>query len=173
MTKKLDEKLFKLQGEIGTIKKDSTNPHFKNSYFDINKLIETIQPLLQSNGLLLTQPIFDNTQYSRITDVESGSFVESGIQLPNEMNPQKMGSAITYYRRYTLTSLLALQAEDDDANAAAGHTVKGNATDKDFEWLNEGTDAFQKAKQYIQNGGSIAGIRKKYRVSKETAAKLC
>jgi hypothetical protein len=119
MSKTLNQKLFKLQGEIGTIKKDSTNPHFKNSYFDINKLIETIQPLLQSNGLLLTQPIFDNTQYSRITDVESGEFVESGIQLPNEMNPQKMGSAITYYRRYTLTSLLALQAEDDDGNAAA------------------------------------------------------
>jgi len=173
MSKTLNQKLFKLQGEIGTIKKDSTNPHFKNSYFDINKLIETIQPLLQSNGLLLTQPILNGIQYSRITDVESGAFVESGIQLPNEINPQKMGSASSYYRRYSLVGLLALQGEDDDANAAAGHTVKGNATDKDFAWLNEGTEEFEKAKEYIQNGGSIADIRKKYRVSKETASKLC
>jgi hypothetical protein len=36
--------------------------------------------------------------------------------LPNLQDPQKLGSAITYYRRYTLQSLLGLQAEDDDGN---------------------------------------------------------
>jgi hypothetical protein len=123
MENKIAQKLFKLQGEIGTIKKDSTNPHFKNSYFDINKLIETIQPLLQSNGLLLTQPILNGIQYSRITDVESGAFVESGIQLPNEINPQKMGSASSYYRRYSLVGLLALQGEDDDGNKASSKRI--------------------------------------------------
>jgi hypothetical protein len=37
--------------------------------------------------------------------------------LPNLQDPQKLGSAITY-RRYTLQSLLGLQAEDDDGNKA-------------------------------------------------------
>jgi hypothetical protein len=35
-----------------------------------------------------------------------------------------MGSAITYYRRYTLQSLLALQAEDDDGNGATKQVKK-------------------------------------------------
>ena len=45
--------------------------------------------------------------------------VESSIQLTQFNDPQKLGSAITYYRRYTLQSLLGLQAEDDDANKAS------------------------------------------------------
>ena len=40
------------------------------------------------------------------------------INLPEISDPQKLGSAITYFRRYTLQSLLALQAEDDDGNKA-------------------------------------------------------
>jgi hypothetical protein len=40
------------------------------------------------------------------------------MSLPNIQDPQKLGSAITYYRRYTLQSLLGLQAEDDDGNTA-------------------------------------------------------
>jgi len=45
------------------------------------------------------------------------------MRLPEIQDPQKVGSAVTYYRRYTLQSLLSLQAEDDDANSASA-TVK-------------------------------------------------
>jgi hypothetical protein len=45
------------------------------------------------------------------------------MRLPEIQDPQKIGSAVTYYRRYTLQSLLSLQAEDDDANSASA-TVK-------------------------------------------------
>ena len=41
------------------------------------------------------------------------------MELPNLQDPQKLGSAITYFRRYTLQSLLGLQAEDDDGNKAS------------------------------------------------------
>ena len=40
----------------------------------------------------------------------------SALKLPEMNDPQKLGSCITYYRRYTLASLLGLQAVDDDAN---------------------------------------------------------
>jgi hypothetical protein len=49
-------------------------------------------------------------------------FVESETILPSMNDPQKQGSAITYFRRYALQSLLALEAEDDDANLAVGHS---------------------------------------------------
>ena len=112
-------KLLEVQKEVGAISKDSKNPFFKSKYFDINSLIAHVQPLLEENGLLLLQPIEDGVQYSRVIDVEGGKSIESGLQLPSLNDPQKLGSAITYYRRYTLQSLLGLQAEDDDANLAS------------------------------------------------------
>ena len=45
------------------------------------------------------------------------------MRLDTNLNSQQQGSQITYYRRYTLQSLLSLQAEDDDANSASA-TVK-------------------------------------------------
>tara|TARA_R110002049_G_scaffold258969_1_gene434719 strand:- start:130 stop:621 length:492 start_codon:yes stop_codon:yes gene_type:complete len=112
-------KLLKVQTEVGAISKDSKNPFFKSKYFDINSLISHVQPLLSENGLLLLQPIKDGKQYSIIIDTETGESVESSLELPNISDAQKLGSAITYYRRYTLQSLLGLQAEDDDANLAS------------------------------------------------------
>ena len=117
-------KLLEVQKEVGAISKDSKNPFFKSKYFDINSLIAHVQPLLEENGLLLLQPIEDGVQYSRVIDVESGASIESGLQLPSLNDPQKLGSAITYYRRYTLQSLLGLQAEDDDANLASQNTSR-------------------------------------------------
>jgi len=117
--KTLYAKLLEVSKEIEPISKDSKNPFFKSKYFDINKLIEVVRPILSKNGLLLVQPIKDNVQLSIIIDVETKECLESGLQLPNIQDPQKLGSAITYYRRYTLQSLLGLQAEDDDGNKAA------------------------------------------------------
>ena len=48
----------------------------------------------------------------------------SSIPLGDITDPQKLGGAITYYRRYTLQSLLGLQAEDDDGNTASGRQVE-------------------------------------------------
>jgi len=41
------------------------------------------------------------------------------MELPAGLNPQQVGSAVTYYRRYTLSSILCLQSVDDDANLAS------------------------------------------------------
>jgi len=120
-------KLYKLQSEIGTISEDVRNPFYKSKYFDINSLIGQLQPLLEKHKLVLIQPITDNQVRSVIVDLDGGS-VESSMQLPNIQDPQKIGSAITYYRRYTLTSLLGLQAEDDDANSTVGYKYQPKKT---------------------------------------------
>jgi len=118
------KKLFEAKKEIGKISKDSTNPFFKSKYFDINGLLEHVEPILQKHELLLLQPIKDGKVVTIIQDIEienktsSVNFVSSEITLPNIQDPQKLGSAITYFRRYTLQSLLGLQAEDDDGNSS-------------------------------------------------------
>jgi hypothetical protein len=50
------------------------------------------------------------------------------MELPTLQNPQAMGSAITYFRRYTLQSLMSLQAVDDDGQAAAQAAPKKQKT---------------------------------------------
>ena len=117
--KTLYAKLLDVSKEIDPISKDSKNPFFNSSYFDINKLIEVVRPVLSKNGLVLLQPISEGKQYSIIIDADSGEQIESSLELPKIQDAQKLGSAITYFRRYTLQSLLGLQAEDDDGNKAA------------------------------------------------------
>lgn len=124
------KKLLKVQSEVGTVSKDSKNPFFKSKYFDINKLIEVVNPVLSNNGLVLLQPIRDGYVYSEIIDSESGESVSSCLQLPNITKPQEIGSAISYYRRYTLSSLLGLQADDDDANLSNASVTKNKPKPK-------------------------------------------
>jgi hypothetical protein len=117
------KKLLAAKKELGKISKDSTNPFFKSKYFDVNALLEHVEPILQSHGLLLMQPIEDGLLVKTVIyDCDSGESVSSEMNLPSLNDPQKIGSAITYYRRYTLQSLLGLQAEDDDANKASRPT---------------------------------------------------
>ena len=133
---KIYQKLFKLQQEIGAISKDSKNPFFKSSYFDINQLVDKLLPLLKQNKLLLLQPIVKNEVYAIIQDTESDGRVVSSIPLPEMQDPQNIGGAITYYRRYALVSLLGLQADDDDGNTATGKTnqkVKSNQKTNQFK----------------------------------------
>lgn len=124
------KKLLEFQKRVEVIKKDAKNPFFKSNYFDINSLLAEIKPILNDLGLVLLQPLEGGTDNNPciltiIYNGETGEkIIASKFPLPNLQDPQKMGSAITYYRRYALQSLLALQAEDDDANTASNNSNK-------------------------------------------------
>ena len=163
--KTINLKLFELQQEIGTVSKDTKNPFYKSKYFDINSLIKQLQPLLKKHRLLLLQPIEEDMVYSKLICVDGTGGVISALKLPEINDPQKLGSAITYYRRYTLASLLGLQAVDDDANVASGVT-------EDKKWLNQNTPEFSKAIEFIKGGGSVEAIKGKYKVSKKVQDEL-
>jgi len=129
------QKLHCAKQSMGKVIKNATNPHFKRSYADINSIIETVEPILMDCGLILMQPVVDGKVISRIIDVESGDSVESSLELPAIVDPQKLLSCITYYRRGTLVSLLSLQAVDDDGETAskapkAKPTLDGERWDK-------------------------------------------
>jgi hypothetical protein len=168
--KELNEKLFDLQQEIGGISKDTNNPFYKSKYFDVNSLIKQLQPLLKKNRLLLLQPIEDGSVTTKIICIDSNIGTQSSISLPDMNDPQKLGSAITYYRRYTLASLLGLQADDDDANIASGKVFTTKPEDK--PWLNKNTPQFNKAIEYLKNGGNISAIDTKYKMKKEIKDEL-
>ena len=87
----------------------------------------------------------------------------SALKLPDLNDPQKLGSAITYYRRYTLASLLGLQAVDDDANLTV---------EPEKPWLNSNSPEYAKALKYLEGGGTIEEIKGKYKVSKKVQDEL-
>jgi hypothetical protein len=126
--KNLYLKLAEVKREVGKVSKNSKNPHFKNTYADLNALIDAVEPILLEKGLLMLQPIAEGKVCTVIFDVETELSIESSIALPVLSDPQKLGSAITYFRRYTLQSLLSLQAEDDDGNKASKPTTRATLT---------------------------------------------
>ena len=120
-------KLLEVQKEIGAIKKDSENPFYKSMYFDINGLLRAVKPVLNKHGLVLTQSLcaLDGNKLGLITAIthaDSKERIQDACPLPDVADAQKAGSAITYFRRYALQSLLALEAEDDDANTVVDTT---------------------------------------------------
>lgn len=120
----LQEKLLAVQQEIGAITKDSENPFFKSKYFDINSLLSQVKPVLNKHGLVVIQALValegKNGLHTALIEAETGKEIGFSCLLPETADAQKAGSAITYFRRYALQSLLALEAEDDDANGASG-----------------------------------------------------
>jgi hypothetical protein len=158
-------KLHMAKMNIGKVAKNATNPHFKKTYADINALLETVEPILHENGLVLLQPVKDHIVFTQIVDVDSGDMVESWMQLPDITDPQKLLGAITYFRRGTLQSLLALQSVDDDGNSATT-SVKAANPSLSEEQFKKALDAIAKGKYTVEQ------LKASYSLTKEQEAKL-
>jgi hypothetical protein len=158
------QKLHNAKQSIKKVAKNAKNPHFKNNYADINALIEEVEPILLENRLLLLQPIEDGYVYTRIVDVDSAEICESCMKLPEIQDPQRIGSAVTYYRRYTLQSLMSLQSIDDDSNLAS------EAVKSQKQGLSQ--ERFLKALEGIKNGTVSKQDLSKFELTKEQLTKL-
>lgn len=135
--KELATALCKFQASVEAITKDSTNPFFKSKYASLSAIIEDTRDLLAKNGLSYAQfPTGVKERYRGFDDDDaveggaaglttilmhsSGEYIMATFPItPVDNKPQSLGSAITYARRYALQSILGLQVEDDDGNAAS------------------------------------------------------
>ena len=140
------KKLLNVKKKIGTLSKNSKNPFFKSAYLDLTSLLMELDPLLMEEGLILLQPLDGNKVSTVIMDAEDGSLViESSMLIPDNItDPQKIGSAITYFRRYTLKSLFAIAEVDDDGNLAAKKS-KPYLDDSKLEGCSEWSDEQKEA----------------------------
>jgi hypothetical protein len=105
------------------VKKASTNPAFKSRYADLAVVVEAVIPALNESGIAVIQsPSFDGDLVSVTTVLlhESGASVTGTLSMrPTKMDPQGVGSAITYARRYALLAMAGAAPEDDDGHAAS------------------------------------------------------
>lgn len=115
--------------ELGPVAKDAVNPAFRNKYATLDAIMEQVRPVLARHGLAVLQGVHhpetvDGTL--RCISVEtrllhlSGEWIASSVALPVEkVTSQGIGSATSYGRRYGLSAILGLTADDDDGNAAS------------------------------------------------------
>lgn len=124
----LAKALLKAQMEMGDATKGAKNPFFKSSYADLNSVREASHPALNKNGIWVGQPVVQKDGKSflqtKLVHAESGQWMTSDVEIvcakPND--PQAMGSAISYARRYGLQSMLSIGAVDDDGEAGTGRS---------------------------------------------------
>lgn len=121
---KLSEALCKAQKNFKTAIKKSKNPFFNSNYADYTEILGCVKQALNNEGISILQPI-DNDVVETVLLHESGEFISSTTKIYNISNkPQDYGSAITYARRYALSSILSIDSdEDDDGNRANCNTV--------------------------------------------------
>ncbi|MFC0282424.1 ERF family protein [Camelimonas abortus] len=114
------------QKAMGDVIKTKRNDHFKSKYAELADVIDAVQGALNANGFSIIQPVSTEAGGSvvRITTMlmhKSGQWVRSTLSLrPVKPDPQGVGSAITYGRRYGLMAMTGVAPEDDDGNAASG-----------------------------------------------------
>ena len=134
------------QGMMENAIMNRTNPHFKTKYADLAAVLNAARKPLSANGLAVVQTIGDGVLHTRLLHT-SGQWIASEHPLPMSGRPQEIGSALTYARRYSLSALIGIAAdEDDDANVAN----RSNGKDKTEELLNADQMEFvwEKAREY-------------------------
>lgn len=126
----LAKSLALVQAALTPAKKDSKNPFFKSTYADLTAVWDSCRELLSKNGLSVIQGNsvgLDNTIIvETILAHESGEWIQSELCLPlAKHDPQGVGSALTYGRRYGLAAIVGIVADvDDDGNAASNGGAK-------------------------------------------------
>lgn len=114
--KNLYKKLFEIQGL--EVKKDANNPFYKSKYMTLDNIVETIAPLLKEHKLLVFHNTKNKEVCTTVCDIESEDKIVSKFPLPENNDPQKLGSAVTYAKRYNIGQLFNIVTdEDDDGNS--------------------------------------------------------
>lgn len=143
---KLAEALSKAQGTMRSATKDKINPHFRSKYATLSAIQDAVREPLSTNGLSYSQTttILEHEVVLRTTLMHaSGQWLSSVYPIrPVKNDPQGMGSALTYAKRYSLSAILGIDSEeDDDGNAAtfsddkkkesASFTMPGTSSSKE------------------------------------------
>ena len=131
----LSKAFAKMQMELEQPLKNANNPFFKSKYVPLENVVDSITRAASKHGLSFTQfPSSDengNVTVGTMVMHESGEWIEYDpiCMKPVKNDPQAVGSAITYAKRYALSAIFGITSDnDDDGNEA---TQIGRATPKD------------------------------------------
>jgi hypothetical protein len=171
--KELATALCKFQSEVEKIKKDSVNPFFRSKYADLSSILDVIREPLVSNNLSFVQfPSGENGLTTMLMHTSGEYIQECYTMKPSKNDPQGLGSAITYQRRYALGAILGLNIDEDDDGNAASQPNNSNSsynfgTDNSLAWVSD--NMISEMIKFIAKGKKEDVIKSlvKYRWSKK------
>lgn len=136
-TIELAKALINVQRTVQPVVRDAENPFTKSWYASLNSVMDACRDALIENGIWLCQypvPVEHPNSLglvTKLTHTESGQWQSSLAVIPlPKADPQGMGSAITYARRYALTAMLGMVTADDDGEGAKLPQRAGQRTKK-------------------------------------------
>jgi hypothetical protein len=140
------------------------NEKYEVSFVISERIISTeaYLPMLES-----TATIYDN---NGINELKATAIVGVDLNQKGMQVPQQFGSASSYAKKYALGNLLLID-DTQDADASNKHDKEVKAEDN-LKWLNKNTPEFNKAIEYLKNGGNIATIENKYKLAKTVKEEL-
>lgn len=130
---KVSEALVQAQTEMKNPYNSANNPFFKSKYAPLDAILALVRPILAKNNLLVLQNVGGDGNCVTVTTTilhSSGEYLTSDgfILHPTKCDPQGLGSAATYGRRYSLTAMLGIAGDsDDDANSVSVTPTKASA----------------------------------------------
>jgi hypothetical protein len=168
----LTKALAQFHALVGKIGKDAKNPYFKSNYASLPHILTEVSDPLQQAGLVITQFPDGDALTTMLIHAESGEYISASYIMPvaKVNDPQALGSAISYARRYSVSSILSLKIDDDDAEQAMKSVRQPQQAEDARPWLNKSD--FDKASDYLRKGGNIEVIKAKYRISREMMESL-
>lgn len=155
------EKIIAIQSAICGLKKDTNNPFFKSKYMNLGSIVNALKPVLFENECYSSHKVDFNANDKPC--LKTGIYYKDGTTLlectsplpvKDSNDPQKLGSAITYMRRYNLTALLEIEEDDDDGQKATqqakpkGEFDDWGKTPEGKKWCDE---AFETIKTEIKS----------------------
>ena len=138
--------LSKAQAQMEFARKDSSNPFFKSKYADLSSVWAACKKPLAENGLSIVQAcnfLEDKPDYVCVEtqlNHASGQWMRGKLVMkPVKNDPQAIGSCLSYARRYSLSAMIGVYADDDDDGNLASGKNGSSSENKDESitiWMN-------------------------------------
>lgn len=135
--------LSKAQGKIQPASKDKSNPFFKSKYADLSSVWEACRESLSEHGLAVVQTVQQKPEGMVLVTTlghSSGQWIKSEMPIiVAKQDPQTIGSAITYYRRYSLSAIVGVAPNDDDdgEKAQSSYRTQKNVETSEIKKINK------------------------------------
>ena len=178
----LNQKLSLIQKEFKA-SKSKFNSFGKYNFRSAEDILEALKPFNEKyqvnftitesmvESQFLQFPMLEST--ASINDdldtITASAIVGVDLEQKGMQMPQKFGSASSYAKKYALGNLLLI---DDTQDADASNKHEKNVSNDEKKFLNKNTPEFNKAIEYIKNGGNFTAIETKYKMTKEVREEL-
>ena len=172
------KEFLKAYGElqVGLPLIEKSTAAFKYKYAPLENILQIWDPVFVEHGWVLIQSTVAGPEgaadivSTKVYHVETGEFIESSLTIPVSDDYQKIGSGVTYYRRYTLLTACGQQpvGEDFDGLKEEPKKTKPKASKK----KEEETGVHVAYETFAQDANSVDALNDFYRENKDAIAKL-